>query len=374
MPGELHFAGPCIARGYLSQPELTGEKFVQDPFAPAQRMYKTGDVVRWRGDGELVFVGRADHQVKVRGFRIELGDIESAVRAAGGAAVGEVVVDVDASRGAGAERLVAHVGASSAASSGGAARALERHLIAECAKRLPAYMVPSLVVPYEKLPRNANGKVDRKALVIPRQEVADVAGGEGAEEVDLSATESDIREVWAGVLNRPAHSVRLEDSFFAALGGNSLLAGRVTAQLRRKFAVDLPGTTMYTHSTIKRLAAQVDQLRSEETSSDEDKLVLRGGGRPKKDQKPRCVRSAVRQAASSDVARWARSLGTGCGAPFLPQVPASNGKFSDYRGESCCSAKAFDTLSRSCLTLPCCVWHVNRKTISVSVGMHHAHA
>ena len=143
----------------------------QDPFksgARDARMYKSGDVVRWRGDGELEFVGRADHQVKVRGFRIELGDIEAAIRAAGADAVREVAVVVDSSRGAGSERLVAFVGAGDGADGAAASRSLERHLLAACAQRLPAYMVPSLAVVLERLPKNSNGKVDRRALHAPQ--------------------------------------------------------------------------------------------------------------------------------------------------------------------------------------------------------------
>eukprot|EP00425_Heterocapsa_triquetra_P036026 CAMPEP_0195079106 /NCGR_PEP_ID=MMETSP0448-20130528/21115_1 /TAXON_ID=66468 /ORGANISM="Heterocapsa triquestra, Strain CCMP 448" /LENGTH=1754 /DNA_ID=CAMNT_0040111911 /DNA_START=38 /DNA_END=5302 /DNA_ORIENTATION=+ len=271
--GELHFAGPYIAKGYLSQPQTTAEKFVADPFKRgASKMYKSGDLVRWRGDGELVFVGRADNQVKIRGFRIELGDIESAILKGGAGVVNEVVVRVDASRGAGSERLVAYVGAGNSADNGAAARSLEQRLLKECSSRLPPYMVPALVAVHEKLPRNANGKVDAKALTAP---AASTVSGPTESEVniddsDLSATEKGIRDTWAEVLKVKASTITLDDNFFAALGGNSLLAGRVTAAVRRKFEIDLPGTTMYAQNTVKKLATQVDILRQEQGGQDAD--------------------------------------------------------------------------------------------------------
>jgi len=131
--------------------------------------------------------------------------------------------------------------------------------------------VPALAGLHNKLPRNANGKVDRKALSVPETAPRnDQDGGEAEVDDHLTDTEKDLREVWSEVLKVPPQKIRLEDSFFAALGGNSLLAGRATALLRRKFCIDLPGTMMYTYSSIKKLGLQVDRLRSEQLSSSSD--------------------------------------------------------------------------------------------------------
>ncbi|RZL03450.1 MAG: amino acid adenylation domain-containing protein, partial [Rubrivivax sp.] len=211
VPGELYIGGVGLARGYAARAGLTAERFVADPWGQdGQRLYRTGDLVRWRADGRLEYLGRLDHQVKIRGHRIELGEIEAELLARPelGAAV------VVARQGAGGVRLVAYV----CASPGHGDRVEATSLREALARRLPGYMVPGAVVVLDRLPLNANGKVDRRALPDPGS-IADVH-----HEPPRGEAEEAMARIWSEVLG--IERIGRRDNFFD-LGGHSLTALRV---------------------------------------------------------------------------------------------------------------------------------------------------
>ncbi|MBL1075546.1 non-ribosomal peptide synthase/polyketide synthase [Nocardia sp. 2] len=240
--GELYLGGAQLARGYHERPELSAERFVADPFGPAgSRLYRTGDLVRWlrpateTGSGVLEFVERRDFQVKVRGYRIELAEIEHVLRAQDGVTDAVVVVS-------GVADTARLVGYFSAPAETDAAR-----LRAALADRLPSYMVPDALVALESVPRNANGKVDRAAL--PEPEFT-------AREYRAPATESEIAiaAVFAEVLG--AERIGLDDSFFE-LGGNSLLAVRLSTRLSEALGQRVPVIAVFGAPTVAALAARL---------------------------------------------------------------------------------------------------------------------
>ncbi|MEW5927747.1 MAG: non-ribosomal peptide synthase/polyketide synthase [Gemmatimonadota bacterium] len=244
--GELCMGGSGVVRGYLGRPELTAEKFVPDPFAveAGTRMYRTGDRARWKADGRLEFLGRVDEQVKLRGFRIEMGEVESALAACPGVRQARAVVREDEP---GDKRLVAYVVPQEGEEV--AAAALREHL----SERLPGYMLPSAYVVLERLPLNANGKVDRRALPAPEREA-------GAEYVaPRTPAEELLAGIWAEVLH--LERVGVEESFFT-LGGHSLLATQVVSRARLAFGVELPLRALFEAPTVAALAGRVEELRS----------------------------------------------------------------------------------------------------------------
>jgi amino acid adenylation domain-containing protein len=243
VPGELYAVGQGLARGYHGRPGLTAERFLPDPFtaSPGARMYRTGDVARWRGDGQVEFRGRADQQVKVRGFRIEPGEIEAALLAH--PAVREAVVLARRRDGTGEARLLAYAVPHDACAAD--AGTLRDWLGA----RLPDYMVPSAIVLLDALPLTPNGKVDRGALPEP-------AGGDGAG--DSAAPRTPIEEVaagiWAEVLG--LEHVGRGDDFFA-IGGHSLVAARVVTRVRERLGVDLPLRALFEAPRLESFAARI---------------------------------------------------------------------------------------------------------------------
>jgi amino acid adenylation domain-containing protein len=241
VPGELYIGGKGVARGYLNRPALTAEKFVPDPFSfdGGARLYRTGDVVRWRAAGELEFVGRADNQVKVRGFRIEPGEIESALTSHESVQECAVLAREDAP---GDVRLVAYV----VAAGGFTAGELREYMKG----RLPEYMVPQTFVALDELPLTANGKVDRKAL--PAPDSSDTSACVYVAPRD--AVEEALCEVWAEVLR--VERVGVRDNFFD-LGGHSLLATQVVSRVRQVLQVELPLRVMFESPTVEALAAHV---------------------------------------------------------------------------------------------------------------------
>jgi amino acid adenylation domain-containing protein len=233
--GELCIGGAQLARGYVGEPGRTAERFLPDPWGPAgSRMYRSGDVCRWRADGQLEYLGRADEQVKVRGQRVELGEVEAVLREHPG--VREAVAGV---RGEGVERrLVAWV----------AGEVEWGELRGWLGERLPEAMVPQLWVEVEGLPLTASGKVDRRRL--PEPEV--VAGAEYR--APRSPAEEVLAGIWAEVLG--AERVGVDDSFFD-LGGQSLLAARAVARIRAALDVELPLRTLFEAPTVAALAGRL---------------------------------------------------------------------------------------------------------------------
>jgi amino acid adenylation domain-containing protein/thioester reductase-like protein len=244
VPGELCVGGVGLARGYLSRPDLTAERFIPDPYGkqPGERVYRTGDLVRTLADGSLEFLRRVDQQVKLRGVRIELGEIEAALAAHPGLAQAAVVLAADP------PRLVAFV-AGRGVSAPGAAE-LRRHLLG----RLPEAMVPAAWVEMTALPLLPSGKVDRQALASrTRGALAERA----AYQAPRTATEETIAAIWEEVLGLPR--VGVGDDFFA-LGGHSLLATRVVSRLRAAFGVEVPLRGLFAEPALAGLAGLVERV------------------------------------------------------------------------------------------------------------------
>jgi amino acid adenylation domain-containing protein len=244
VPGELYLAGDGLARGYLGQAALTAERFLPNPFGtPGSRMYRTGDVARWLGDGTLEFLGRSDSQVKVRGFRIELGEVEAVLRTSPG--VGEAAVGVRRDPATGDATLVGFYETSTKLDPG--------RLRAHLRENVPEYMVPSLLVETHRLPRLANGKIDRRSLP--------TAHARAAREVVPPRTECEERlaAIWTGVLHIEA--IGVEDNFFE-LGGHSLLATQVVSRVRRELGSKATLRDLFEAPTIAAFANRIDSLGS----------------------------------------------------------------------------------------------------------------
>ena len=243
--GELFIGGPGLARGYLNRPELTAERFIADPFRPGERLYRSGDRARYLGDGNLVYLGRIDRQVKLRGFRIELGEIEAALSREPGVAQCAVIVREDRP---GDQRLVAYVVASTPAVVGSAAQLRDR-----LAARLPPYMVPSSVVVLDAMPLTVNGKLDRAALPRPNPEPQPATVREA---VASDALEQQMASIWQQVLG--VQAIGLDDSFFD-LGGHSLLAIKLLDGIEKHFKRSLGLATFFEAPTIRSQVALLRQ-------------------------------------------------------------------------------------------------------------------
>jgi amino acid adenylation domain-containing protein len=245
-PGELYIGGAGVARGYLNQPALTASRFVplSGPSAEAQRVYRTGDGVQWRADGNLEFLGRLDEQVKIRGYRIELGEIESVLAAYSGVLEAVVLAREDTP---GDRRLAAYLVWEGEPAEPAALRAHLR-------KRLPEYMVPTAIVALPALPLTPNGKVNRKALPPPPVALSappPESIGEGGDPVELQ-----IRDAWQKALGVP--SIGLDDDFFE-LGGHSLQALVVVRRLEQSLGRDLPLSVMLRARTVRQLGGLLRQ-------------------------------------------------------------------------------------------------------------------
>ncbi|MBD2069683.1 amino acid adenylation domain-containing protein [Leptolyngbya sp. FACHB-671] len=259
--GEIYLGGDGLAKGYLNCPELTAERFVASPFgrrgeetpnsqppAPNPQLYKTGDRALYRSDGNLEFLGRTDHQIKIRGFRVELGEIEMAI--ARHPTVQTAVVIVREQNGDPQNRqLIAYVVPK-------AIILTERELRSFLKQKLPSYMIPAAFVVMDTLPLTANGKVDQKALPSPELTVT--------REPSVSPTtslEAALVELWTQLLGR---KVGIHDHFFE-LGGHSLLATQLVSRIRDRFQVELPLRNIFETPTIAELAQQIESLSQEAT-------------------------------------------------------------------------------------------------------------
>ncbi|MFJ3877350.1 amino acid adenylation domain-containing protein [Streptomyces sp. NPDC090077] len=243
VPGELHAGGVGLALGYQGRPDQTAERFVPDPYgAPGERLYRTGDRVRWLADGTLEYLGRLDHQVKVNGVRIETGEVEAAlaahpwVRAAVAAAVPD---------GTGGHRLVAWV-----QSRGELLRPEELRTFLR--RSLPAPLIPSVYVPVAEFPLTANGKIDRSAL--PEPAAAAASAAEGAHVPVRTPAERVVAEQWSALLGIPAEQIGATNDFFQ-LGGASLLLSRLAEALTAASGTRVPLRALFTATTVEAQAA-----------------------------------------------------------------------------------------------------------------------
>jgi myxalamid-type nonribosomal peptide synthetase MxaA len=246
--GEILIGGAGVTRGYLDRPELTEERFVRMPaLEPKGRLYRTGDMARLNGYGELVYLGRRDQQIKLRGHRIELGEIEAALREVSGATQLAVVVQ---KREVG-DTLVAFVTKSEAES------ADIKEWIAALREQLPVYMIPSLIVPLAEMPLTPNGKIDRRVLSQLQK-----AGTDESDGLHVGAAPRDLLEQW--VANIWAHRLGLkyvarEAHFFEDLGGHSLVAFEIFAEIEARIGVALMLATLLQTSTVALLAGAIQR-------------------------------------------------------------------------------------------------------------------
>ena len=256
--GELYIGGPGVARGYINRADLTAEKFIADPFSAdsADRLYRTGDRVRYRRDGQIEFLGRIDNQIKIRGFRVELEEIEQALREQSSVKDGVVVYDESA------RRLIAYVVPQN--NEGISTTNLRNSL----KTKLPAYMVPSILEVIDALPVTANGKINRRALPEPASQTQTdetfVAPSTPIEEMIASA--------WREVLN--LERIGAHDNFFD-VGGHSLLAAKVVSLVRNQMNVDLSIVDLFQAPTIAALAELLAPRVAEKSARDEFDRLMR---------------------------------------------------------------------------------------------------
>ncbi len=243
--GELWIGGPGVGRGYLNQEKMSSELFVPDQFGKegGGKLYRTGDRARIRPDGTIEFAGRSDNQVKIRGFRVELGEIESTIMTFPGVAEAAVVSREQKDRELG---IMAYVrGADGRGIDVAALRKFMRD-------KLPEYMIPADFVALEQFPRTPNGKLDRKAFPDPPT----IGSGDRSKTTAGTATESELLAIWTRVLGKT--SIAIHDSFFD-VGGNSLLAISMCAEVEKAFRKSIPIATLFGAATIHELAKVIDE-------------------------------------------------------------------------------------------------------------------
>jgi len=258
--GEIYIGGAGVASGYLNQPELTRQRFVEDPFRPGERLYRTGDLARYQPDGNIEVVGRADFQVKVRGVRVELGEIEAVLNRIAGVRQSVVIARDERRTG---KQLCAYVTGDQLD-----VPAMYRVLRSQ----LPGHLVPAAIVPLAVLPSLPNGKLDRSRLPAP--------GANAAERGSVpprGQTQEALAAIWQDVLG--LEQVGAEDNFFE-LGGHSLLATQVISRIRSTLHVDLPLRLLFESPTIAGLARQVTEERSRARRVEEPPIERQTRERP----------------------------------------------------------------------------------------------
>ncbi len=263
VPGELHIGGVSLARGYLGRPELTAERFIANPFSedPNARLYRTGDLARYLPDGNIEYIGRSDHQLKVRGFRVEPGEIEAALRTH--PAISEALV-VTREDGAGEKRLVAYL-------IGQQETTDPQELHDLLGRTLPDYMIPSAFAFIDAFPLTPNGKIDRARLALTPLE-----GSEREHERTWPRTsiEQQLAAIWRKLLD--VEEIGVNENFFE-LGGHSLMAVRLFTEIERKLDVRLPISALFESATIAGLAELVERERADTTTEWSSLVQLQAG-------------------------------------------------------------------------------------------------
>ena len=247
--GELYIGGELLARGYVNRPELTAERFIANPFAEGTRLYRTGDIVRWNEQGQLEYLGRIDDQIKVRGFRVELGEVESQLLQVPGVREA-VVVARDTPQGT---QLAGYV-------SGHSGQQLDGSALRQALKAvLPDYMVPAAITVLDRLPLNANGKIDRRALPEPVFDTGD------AYEAPEGKLETQLASIWAEVLG--VERLGRHDNFFE-LGGHSLLALRAVNQMKSTLSLPVTLDMLFLAHDLADLAARLPAAQRNTDTAD----------------------------------------------------------------------------------------------------------
>lgn len=250
--GELYIGGDGLARGYVGKPELTRERFVPNPFRPHELLYRTGDLARHHPKGDVICLGRIDHQVKIHGYRVELGEIEAVLRTTVDVRDAVVTTWTDAN---GDKQLVAHIVVEQGATPH---RTLVRQRLRES---LPDPMVPPHIIFCDNFPLTPSGKIDRAALPAPGRSTNNVGGTNPP----VTPTEREVAGIWANVLGVDADRIGRDDDFME-LGGHSLLMTQLIVEVRTRFRVTFNLPAFFTATTLRKFAAMIDELMSSSVS------------------------------------------------------------------------------------------------------------
>ncbi|WP_281819899.1 non-ribosomal peptide synthetase, partial [Vallitalea longa] len=245
IPGELYIAGDGLARGYLNSEELTKERFVESSYRDKEMMYKTGDLAKWKENGELEYLERVDNQVKIRGYRIDLGEIEKEIKKCEGIKESVVVDFEDTSK---YKYLSAYIVADEEKHEEKGEKTSISKIREHLGKKLPEYMIPSYMIYVDELPLTPNGKIDRKQLPKPEENTKD--RGEYVAPVD--EIEKGMVEIWKEVLGID-RNIGTQESFFE-IGGNSIKIMQMVAKIEERFQVEIEFRTIFEGKTIKKIS------------------------------------------------------------------------------------------------------------------------